>query len=95
MISNRFICTFCVAHVLYLLQSAYLEAEEIHLENLAIPFWTDILGYTPDATEVWVRRRKDGSFEYAMKRLGEIADKYMEIGKTYAVDGRMSEQIHR
>ena len=92
---HRFICTFCVAHVLYLLQSAYLEAGEIHLEQLAIPFWTDILGYTPDPTEVWVRRRTDGSFEYAMKRLGEVADKYMGVGRQYAVEGRMSEQIQR
>lgn len=38
---------------------------------------------------------KQRKFERALRRLGEVADAYMETGRKYSVDGRMSEQIHR
>ncbi|CAD6564151.1 MAG: hypothetical protein TREMPRED_003889 [Tremellales sp. Tagirdzhanova-0007] len=90
-----FICTFSVAHVLYLVQLAVLEAKQIQLVALTIPFWTDVLGETPSATSNGSIDEGSATYKQAVSRLAEVADGYMEVGRRFAVNGRMSEQIHR
>ena len=92
---SRFICTFSVAHVLYLSQSAFLENERIQTVDMSIPFWNDVLETNVPSNNLWIAGEQGGRFESAIRRLGEIADAYMEVGRKYALEGRMSEQIHR
>ena len=81
--------------MLYLVQSAVLNAKQIQLDPLTIPFWTDILGERRPVTSNGQLDEGSATYKQAVKGLGEVGDKYLEVGRRFAVDGRMSEQIHR
>jgi hypothetical protein len=81
---DRFICTLAVANTMYLAQSSLLKAREVSLNNLTLPFWTDLF---PDQQSFTV--------DEAAERLGKVGDGYMTVARKYAERGRMSEQIDR
>lgn len=131
MTDTRFLCTFSLAHTLYLTQSSFLTEGSIELTNLTRPFWSDILNdpalleYIPDTdclankasdrpSMAWWKPWSPGTdpsahgvcgntwqagskeFNRAIKRLGEVGDAFMNVGRRYATEeGRMSEQIDR
>lgn len=97
---DRYICTYSVAHVLYLAKEGFEHQGYIPRNNLTRPFWADLLGpsFTQgsnDNNEVWLEGDSKGMFSTALRRLGEVGDKFMTVGKRHAPGGRMSEQIDR
>ena len=85
--------------MLYAVQHDFLEEGIIQLHNLSIPFWADLLGVPSDnlhESTSWVSKgQNDKLFARAIRRLGQVGDAFMGVGKTAAVDGHMSEQISR
>ena len=85
--------------MLYAIQHDFLEEGIIQLHNLSIPFWADLLGVPSDnlhESTSWVSKgQNDKLFVRAIRRLGQVGDAFMAVGKTAAVDGHMSEQISR
>jgi hypothetical protein len=81
---DRFICTLAVANTLYLAQTSLLQDKQVPLNNLTVPFWTDLF---PDQQSFTV--------EEAVSRLGKVGDGFMDVARRYSVNGRMSEQIDR
>ena len=87
------------ANVLYLAKEGFSQQGYISLNNLTRPFWQDLLGdqYTDDQ-DLWSDYDKaagDGMFAIALLALADTGDRFMEVSKDYASEGRMSEQIDR
>ncbi|WVQ79388.1 hypothetical protein IAT38_001485 [Cryptococcus sp. DSM 104549] len=92
-----YVCTFSVAHVFYLARQELLQAGLIRVTPLSAPFWTAVLGDgSVDKNGVtWDRGTAGGQFERALKRLGEVGDGFMSVGKKHSGDGRLREQFDR
>ena len=96
----RFICTFSVAHVLYLAYTSFARQGSITISNHTLPLWTDILGSRSTNTSieegaVW-HATEGGTYESAMSGLLGAAEGYMDVGRRYTdLEGRMSEQINK
>lgn len=96
-----FICTFSLAHSLYLAYKEFREVGAIVIANQTLLFWEDVVSIssTPPkvgAGDVWIEGR-DRRFTEGMKCLKEVAGRFMEVGLQVAKKngGRMSEQIGR
>ncbi|EIW71627.1 hypothetical protein TREMEDRAFT_37964 [Tremella mesenterica DSM 1558] len=93
-----FICTFSTAQVLYSAQSDFHSQGSIQVSNTTVDVWADILGVpsaTLNHTAIWKAGSSDGMFDRATKALIAVGDAYMDVGKKYAVGGRMKEEIDR
>ncbi|WVQ95970.1 hypothetical protein IAU59_003069 [Kwoniella sp. CBS 9459] len=88
-----FICTYSIAHVLYLAQSAFQDGGSIQTTNLTLSFWSDILTERVSPGEQW--HTGDRLFDKAIKRLGVVADRFLETSRGHWDDGAMSEQVGR
>lgn len=100
----RYICTFAVAHALYLAKERFAAQGYIPLDNLTRPFWSDLLGSAfEDGSEGFWSREKDDDrkpmdtklFRTALTQLGEVGDRYLSVGRKFAPNGRISEQMDR
>jgi hypothetical protein len=81
---------------LYLAAEGFEAQGYIPLNNLTRSFWTDLLGSTFTSNDdMWLESDSKGMFRTALRRLGEVGDRFMAVGKRHAPDGRMSEQIDR
>lgn len=83
---------------MYLAKEGFEHQGYIPLNNLTRPFWADLLGSTfthDENSEVWLEGETKGMFSTALRRLGEVGDKFMAVGERHAPDGQMSEQIDR
>lgn len=96
-----FICTFSVAHSLYLAYKEFREAGAIVIANQTVAFWEDVVSISskpPKVREgdVWTEG-EDWQFKEGMKCLKDVAGRFMEVGQQVAAanGGRMSEQIDR
>lgn len=96
-----FICTFSLAHSLYLAYKEFREVGAIVIANQTLSFWEDVVSISPTppkvgAGDVWIEGR-DRRFTEGMKCLKEVAGRFMEVGVQVAMEngGRMSEQIGR
>lgn len=94
---DRHICTYSVAHVLYLAKEGFEQQGYIPLNNLTRPFWADLLGSAFIPNDIWIQDEVEtkGMYGTALRRLGEVGDKFMDVGKHHAPEGRMSEQFDR
>jgi hypothetical protein len=96
---SRHICTLSISNVLYLAKEGFSQQGYISLNNLSRPFWQDILGEQyKDDTEFWTNQDQvtgNGMFTIALRALMDTADRFMEVSREYAPEGRMSEQIDR
>jgi glucoamylase len=92
--SARFICTFSVAHVLYLVQESAARLGQLPMCPASQPFWDDILDTSANRDKGKDRAVLD--FWDRLNVLGQVADAFMSVARQYtAQDGSMSEQIHR
>lgn len=96
-----FICTFSVAHSLYLAYKEFREAGVIAIANQTLSFWEDVVSISskpPKVREgdVWTEE-EDWRFKEGMKCLKDVAGRFMKVGQQVAAGngGRMSEQIGR
>jgi hypothetical protein len=95
----RHICTLSISNVLYLAKEGFSQQGYISLNNLTRPFWQDLLGdQYKDDTEFWTNQDQtngNGMFTTALQTLMDTGDRFMEVSREYAPEGRMSEQIDR
>ncbi|OCF34306.1 hypothetical protein I316_03820 [Kwoniella heveanensis BCC8398] len=91
--NSWFICTHSIAQVFYLAQSSFRASGSIHVSNLTIPFWSDILSERVTPGDRW--RKGSDAFERAVHRLGEVADRFLGASRRYWDEGSMSEQVDR
>lgn len=96
---SRHICTLSIANALYLAKEGFSQQGYISLNNLTRPFWQDLLGdQYMDDQDLWPDDDKaagDGMFAIALRALADTGDRFMEVSRDYAPEGRMSEQIDR
>jgi hypothetical protein len=88
--------------VLFLAQTSFAQSRRIPASLIESPIWADLV--TPAFWDEWISPRHPthdlipGSkgFRKHIERLGEVADRFMEVGRQYSEeDGGMSEEIHR
>ncbi|WVQ79280.1 hypothetical protein IAT38_001376 [Cryptococcus sp. DSM 104549] len=105
-----YICTYSLAHSLYLARDAFLKQGYIPITPLSQPFWTDVtsdqkrIAYrlarlwrspVPKVGETWYQGTKE--FDHALEQLALVADLFVKAGaqSAKAQGGRMSEQFGR
>jgi hypothetical protein len=94
----RHICTLSISNVLYLAEEGFNQQGYISLNNLTRPFWQDLLGdQYKENTDFWTSQDQAGNglFTTALQALMDTGDRFMEVSREYAPEGRMSEQIDR
>ncbi|KAK4687124.1 glucoamylase, partial [Tremellales sp. Uapishka_1] len=90
-----YICTFSAAHTFYLMVQDFRKAGQIEVVNITLPFWADVLEGHLDVTvgDKWMKG--DDEFQGALDSLRTVGDNFVEVGRRYAPEGRMSEQFDR
>ena len=81
-----------MSHVLYLAREAFLNSGNLTIDSLSAPFWADVLQKRGDLTGTTLQGK---DLTDALTRLRQVGDAFITVGRRYAPDGRMSEQINR
>ncbi|WVR08136.1 hypothetical protein IAU60_005182 [Kwoniella sp. DSM 27419] len=88
-----FICTHSVAQVLFQAKCQFAEQGYIASDRHTVQFWSDLVGRSVKADEVWSKNGSD--FKKALDRRKEVGDAFMRVSSMYWDNGHMSEQIDR